>query len=203
MVAAVVGGVRPATDWPGDVVVTADQAGRVHVEGLSLGVGVDVGREADVEASPLFTCLRPGIALGEGDPFVREKDGRREVVPPCIAGEVRGIESVPAEVATESAEASERGAGIASALDQLAVAGLDPNIASIEHRSLVLFREAVKDGVLFCRLHPHGHVGHSVSREARAQEAAERPVDGEGGHGPPPLKAAVGGEDLVEQPAQV
>ena len=71
VVAAVVGGVRPATDWPGNVVVTADEAGRVRVEGLSLRVGVDVRREADIEASPLLTCLRPGTTLGEGDPFVR------------------------------------------------------------------------------------------------------------------------------------
>jgi len=71
VVAAVVGAVRPATDWLRNVVVTADEAGRVHVEGLSLGVGVDVQGEADFEASPLLTCLRPGITLGDGDPFVR------------------------------------------------------------------------------------------------------------------------------------
>src|SRR5882762_3832425 len=64
VVTAVVGGVRPATDWLRNVVVTADEAGRVHVEGLSLGVGVDVQGEADFEASPLLTCLRPRITFG-------------------------------------------------------------------------------------------------------------------------------------------
>jgi len=146
VVVAVVGGARPRTDWLGDVVVPADEAGSVHLEGLSLGVGVDVRREADLEASPLLTCLRPDIAFGDGDSFARQKHGRREVVPPCVSGEVRGIESVPAEVATESAEASEGGAGVTPGVDQFAIAGLDPYVASIEHRLLVRLWEAVKDG---------------------------------------------------------
>jgi hypothetical protein len=58
-------------------------------------------------------------------------------------------------------------------------------------------------GRLTCQLHLHGHVGHSVSGEARAQETAECPVGGEGSHGLPPFKAAMRGEDLVEQPAHV
>src|SRR5438132_4208776 len=151
----------------------------------------------------LLSCLRPGIAFGDGDSFARQKHGRREVVPPCVSGEVRGIERVPAEFATESAEASEGGAGVTPGVDQFAIAGLDPYVASIEHRLLVLLWEAVKDGVLFRQLHPHGHVGHSVFGEARAQETAESAVGGEGGHGAPPFKAAMGGEDLAEQPAHV
>ena len=51
VVVAVVGGAGPRTDWLGNVVVPADEAGSVHVEGLSFGVGVDVRREADLEAS--------------------------------------------------------------------------------------------------------------------------------------------------------
>ena len=170
MVVAVVGGARPPADWLGYVVVAADQAGGVHVESLSSGVGVDVLRKADLEAPPLLTCLRPGIAFGDGDSFACQKDGRREIVPPCVSGEVRGIESVPAEVATESAEAWEGGAGVSPDIDRRAIAGLDPYVASIEHRSLILLREAVKDDVLFCQLYPHGDVGHSVSGEARAKE---------------------------------
>jgi hypothetical protein len=103
VVVAIVHGARPPADWLGYVVVPADEAGGVHIEGLSLGVRVDVFR--DLEASPLLTCLRPGITFGDGDSLARQKDGRREVVPPCVSGEVRGIESVPAEVATEPPEA--------------------------------------------------------------------------------------------------
>jgi hypothetical protein len=48
VVTAVVSGVRPPADWLGNVVLAADQAGSVHVEGLSWGVGVDVRRKADL-----------------------------------------------------------------------------------------------------------------------------------------------------------
>jgi hypothetical protein len=73
---------------------------------------VDVRREADLEASPLFTCLQPGTAFGDGDSFARQKHRSREVGPPCVSGEVRRIETVPAEVATESAEAGEGVPGV-------------------------------------------------------------------------------------------
>jgi hypothetical protein len=61
VVGAVVGGVRPTTYWFRYVVVPADEASSVHVEGLSWGASVDVWREADLEAPPLLTCLQPGI----------------------------------------------------------------------------------------------------------------------------------------------
>src|SRR6516162_4219038 len=201
VVVAVVGGARPPTDWLGNVVVPADEPGIVHVEGLSSGVGVDVRREADLEASPLLTRFPPGIAFAGGDSCPRQQHGRREVVPPCVSREVRGIESVPAEVATECAEPGKSGAGVTPGVDQFAIAAFDPYVASIEHRLLILLREAEKDDVLFRQQHPDGHVGHSVSGEARAQETTESAVGGKGGHGAPPFKAAMGDEDLVEQSA--
>ena len=55
--------------------------------------------------------LRRGIAFGDGDPVAGQTPGRREVVPPGVSGEVGGIVSVPAEVATEPAGAGESGVG--------------------------------------------------------------------------------------------
>ncbi|GAB7150329.1 hypothetical protein LRC537489_35750 [Mycobacterium riyadhense] len=97
------------------------------------------------------------------------------------------------EVATERAQASERGAGVTPGADQFAIAGLDPYVAAIEHRLLVLLWEAIKDGVLCCQLDTHVHAGHSVAREARAQQATESAMGGEGGHSAPAFKAAMGG----------
>src|SRR6516165_7621602 len=199
VVVAVVRRARPPTDWLGNVVVPADEPGIVHVERLSSGVGVDVRGEADLEASPLLTRLPPDIAFGNCDSFAREKHRRRRVVPPRVSGEVRDIEGVPAEVATECAGPREGGAGVTPGVDQFAIAGLDPYVASIENRLLILLWEAVKNDVLFCQLHPHVHAGHPVSGEARAQETAETAVGGEGRYRTPPFKAAMGVEDLVEQ----
>src|SRR5216683_2974462 len=50
-----VGGARPTADRLGNVVMPADAASRIHVEGLSLGVGVDIRGESDLEPSPLLT----------------------------------------------------------------------------------------------------------------------------------------------------
>jgi hypothetical protein len=79
--------------------MTADEAGGVDVEGLSGGVGVQVRRETDIEAAPLLAVPQPGVALADGDAVAGQKQWRREVVPPCVAGEVRSVERVPAEVA--------------------------------------------------------------------------------------------------------
>lgn len=198
--AAVVDGACPPADWVGNVVVSADQAGSVDVEDLVSGMGVEVRREVDLEAPPLLSCLLPGAAFGDGDSVPRQKQGCREVVPECVSGEVRRVECVPAEVAPQAAEPGEGRAGVAPGADRFAIAGLDPYVGSIEYRLLVDLREAVKDGALVRQLHPHTHLGHPVSGKTRAEETAESSVGGQGGHGPPSLEAAVGGEDLVEQP---
>src|SRR6516165_9720567 len=168
VVVAVVRRARPPTDWLGNVVVPADEPGIVHIERLSSGVGVDVRGEADLEASPLLTRLQPDIAFGNCDSFAREKHRRRKVVPPRVSREVRGVEGVPAEVATERAGPSEGGAGVMPGGDRSAIASLDPYVAPIEHRLLILLWEATKNGVLFRQPHPQVHVGHPVSGQARA-----------------------------------
>jgi hypothetical protein len=76
VLAAVVSCVRPAADRLGGVVVAADQAGRVDVEGLSWGVGVDLGREADVEASSALAGLLPRMSIGDRDCVVHEQRRR-------------------------------------------------------------------------------------------------------------------------------
>jgi hypothetical protein len=107
------------------------------------------------------------------------------------------------EVATQSAEPGESGAGVTPGGDYFATAGLNPYVASIEHCLLILLWEAIKDGVLLRRLDAHRHVGHSVSREPRAQQTTESAVGGKRGHGPPAVKPTMGGEDLVEETAHV
>ena len=105
------------------------------------------------------------------------------------------------DVATQAADAGEGGASVASAPDESAVEGLDPDVASIEHRAMAGLREAVNHGVLLRWLDPHRRVSHAVAGESRAQQPAEGAVRGDRGDVTPPLKAAVCGEDLTEQRA--
>ena len=70
MVAAVVGGARPRADWLGNGVVPSDEAAIVHVEGLTFGVWMDVGRDAHLQASPPRARLPPVITFGDDDSFV-------------------------------------------------------------------------------------------------------------------------------------
>lgn len=87
--------------------------------------------------------------------------------------------------------------------DQLAIQGLDPTIASLEHRPLIHCWEPWK--TTCCSVSCTRKSGWPIGFRGGASAAVPRnvPWGGEGSHGLPPFKAAMGGEDLVEQPAHV
>jgi hypothetical protein len=54
---AIVGCPRPRSDRLGNVVVSVEKAAVVDIEGLLWGMGVDVGREADLKTTPRCSCF--------------------------------------------------------------------------------------------------------------------------------------------------
>ena len=123
---AEVGGVGELRDDLGVVVVAAQQAGLVEVEGLLGAVGVDLGREADVEAAPGGALVDERLALGDLDAGPLEQERRVEVVPHRVAGEVERVEVAPAKVA-KPREAEELGPGVLLLGEQLPLLGLRPH----------------------------------------------------------------------------
>src|SRR6266487_5723613 len=96
-------------DHQGDVVVAPQETTGIDVERLAGRVGVDVRREARVQAPPGLCPRLPWISLADLNTFASQEVREREVVPQCVAGEVDAIQRVPAKVPAQARAAEERG----------------------------------------------------------------------------------------------
>ena len=200
MLLAEVGGVGPAPDDIGNVVMAPEAQRLVVMEDLPSAVGMETGREAHLEPPPIAATAAEWLDLGGDDAVAGKQQGMVEVVPPGVAGEVDEVERVPAEVAAKAGAPEEAGPRVLARSDELAGFGLDPDAAVGEDAALScarIGRGGRPDGADI-----DAEVGllERDARRPRQQQQSYRPRPQANAIGPKPgFAAAVGLDHLLEQ----
>ena len=200
MLVAEVGGVGPAPDDVGDVVVAAEPQRLVVVEHLPPAVRMNAGRERHLEPPPVSVPAAERLELRDEDPIAGKQEGVVEVVPPGVAGEVDEVEGVPAEVAAKPGTSEEAAPRVLARGDDVTGVGLDPDAAV--GVDAALSGAQVGRGDRPDRADLDGQVGflERAARRPRPQQQTSRPRPQPDALGPEPgVMAAVGLDHLLEQ----
>jgi Fatty acid desaturase len=147
--------------------------------------------------SPPF---RPCLSLADLDPLASQEIGEREVVPHRVAGEIDGVQRVPAKVPAQARSAEERGPCLRARAEDLAIPTFDPRRPALEDAALSVPREGVEDRPGLLDMHREARVRESVARDPRSDQQPSRAHARMDRSCPPPaLEPAVSLEHLVQQ----